>query len=89
MIDHIPNRLLTPALVPASDAEHADVILPFGVTYHAYQVWGDFETVRQAAEATWRRLPRWRSPLVNAPYSRACPKEGTPEARATALAHDA
>jgi hypothetical protein len=53
MTEHIPNRKLAPALVPSADADFAEVIFPFAMTYHAYDVWGDFETVRDAAEQTW------------------------------------
>jgi hypothetical protein len=53
MADHISNMQLTPALVPSSDADFAQVIFPFAMTYLAYEVWGDFETVRDAAEAMW------------------------------------
>jgi hypothetical protein len=52
--NHIPNIRLTPALVPPPDADFAEVIFPFATTDDAYAVWGDFETVRTVAEATWR-----------------------------------
>ena len=29
------------------------MIFPFAMTFDAYEVWGDFETVRGAAEQTW------------------------------------
>jgi hypothetical protein len=53
LTDHIPNQKLTPALVPSGDADFAGVIFPFAMTYHAYDVWGDFETVRDVAAHTW------------------------------------
>ena len=53
MTDHIPNNKLTPGLVPSPDADFAEVIFPFAMTFDAYEVWGDFETVRGAAEQTW------------------------------------
>lgn len=40
-------------MVPSPDADFAEVIFPFAMTFHADEVWGDFETVRGAAEQTW------------------------------------
>ena len=53
MIAHVPNGKLSPDLVPPADADFGDVIFPFAMTYHGYDVWGDFATVRGAAEQTW------------------------------------
>ena len=53
MTDHIPNAKLAPALVPSPDADFADAIFPFAMTYDAYEVWGDFETVRATADQIW------------------------------------
>jgi hypothetical protein len=53
MTAHITNPKLAPALIPSADADFADVIFPFAMTYCAYDVWGDLATVRGAAEQTW------------------------------------
>ena len=53
MTAHITNDKLRLALVPSPDADFAEVIFPFAMTYHAYDVWGDSATVRGVAEQTW------------------------------------
>ena len=58
MTDHVPNSKLTPALIPSPDADFAEVVFPFAMTYDAYEVWGDFETVRRVAEQTWAARER-------------------------------
>jgi hypothetical protein len=58
MPDHISNSRLTLALVPPADADFAEVIFPFAMSYHAFEVWGDFETVHSVAEQTWATRQR-------------------------------
>src|ERR1700733_9540493 len=58
MSDHIPNNGISGASVPPADADFAEVIFPFAMSYHAFEVWGDFETVRDVAEQIWATRAR-------------------------------
>jgi hypothetical protein len=51
--EHIPNHKLSLGLIPSADDDFAEVIFPFALSYHAYDVWGDVETVRDAAHRVW------------------------------------
>lgn len=53
MGEHVPNSRLTVDSVPSGDADFGEVIFPFAMTFDAYGVWGDFETVRTVAEPIW------------------------------------
>lgn len=56
MTAHIPNGELTPKRIPPRDADFAEEIFPFAMAYHAYDVWGDVETVQSVAEGCWRNI---------------------------------
>jgi hypothetical protein len=82
MTEHIPNSQLILGRVPAPAADFAESTFPFAMTFHAYEVWGDVEIVRDVAERTWaaraamgslpQSLTRLRWTPVSSDRSRFC-----------------
>jgi hypothetical protein len=58
---HIPNADLSPQRVPSPDADFAEVIFPFAMSFSGYGVWGDSQTVRHLAEQTWAQYDSSRT----------------------------
>ena len=49
----IANRELRPGLVPVPDADFAEVIFPFAMSYDGYGVWGDQPVLSQVSGRDW------------------------------------
>ncbi len=46
------NRELTLKVIPSPDADFAEAIYPFAMTYKGYDVWGDKDAAGTSAGAT-------------------------------------
>jgi hypothetical protein len=53
---YLTNRDLTAQLVPSPDADFAEAIYPFAMSYLGYRVWGDQEACWATGGRDWNRL---------------------------------